>query len=231
MLLDKIDERHWELIAAWRVPKFIPLSKPVPSQYPQHFLNTLQVYASALLKAEADQYEQFRSDGRYQDWLSKLTERIVTRVLKAVARIEQGYPDTTLGYHGASQLEIVYAVRAILQDLTHPYTGGMVRLPTQDELMAKEPPAMREPQVSEDSGSARSNERAALRDSYRAAFPDVKIADIIWAAELTRREWTRWISGKAKDGLKHDRSFRHGLPIGKKAEEIRRQPRPNKYTS
>jgi hypothetical protein len=75
------------------------------------------------------------------------------------------------------------------------------------------------------------SEREALRDSYRAAFPDVKIADIIWAAKQTRREWTRWITGEAKDGLKPDRSFRHVLTSGKSPEQIMRKPRPTKYTT
>jgi hypothetical protein len=73
--------------------------------------------------------------------------------------------------------------------------------------------------------------RQALRDAYRAAFPDVKIADIIWAAKQTRREWTRWIAGEVKDGLKPDRSFRHVLTSGKKPEQIMGKPRPTKYTT
>ena len=72
-------------------------------------------------------------------------------------------------------------------------------------------------------------DRKALVAAYRAAFPDVKIADIIWAAQQTRREWTRWTTDKAKDGLKPDRSFRHVLTSGKKPEEIRGMPRPTKY--
>jgi hypothetical protein len=75
------------------------------------------------------------------------------------------------------------------------------------------------------------SERMALRDAYRRAFPDVKIADIIWAAKQTRREWTRWITGQAKDGLKPDRSFKHVLTSGKSPEQIIGKPRPTKYTT
>ncbi|MFZ0301354.1 MAG: hypothetical protein WAL75_01660 [Terracidiphilus sp.] len=74
-------------------------------------------------------------------------------------------------------------------------------------------------------------QRIALRNAYRAAFPDVKIADIIWAAKQTRREWTRWISGEAKDGLRPDRSFKHVLTSGKTPEQIMGKPRPTKYNS
>jgi hypothetical protein len=74
------------------------------------------------------------------------------------------------------------------------------------------------------------SKRIALRDAYRTAFPDVKIADIIWAAKQTRREWTRWINGEAKDGLKPDRSFKYVLTSGKSPEQIMGKPRPLKYT-
>jgi hypothetical protein len=76
-----------------------------------------------------------------------------------------------------------------------------------------------------------SNSRKALRDAYRDAFPDVKIADIIWAAKQTRREWTRWITGQTKDGLKPDRTFKHVLTSGKSPEQIMGKPRPTKYTT
>jgi hypothetical protein len=76
---------------------------------------------------------------------------------------------------------------------------------------------------------AQPENRKALVAVYRASFPDVKIADIIWAAQQTRREWTRWLTGKAKDGLKPDRSFRHVLTSGKKPEELVGKPRPTKY--
>ncbi|HEY3836216.1 MAG TPA: hypothetical protein VGL72_06575 [Bryobacteraceae bacterium] len=72
-------------------------------------------------------------------------------------------------------------------------------------------------------------DRLALKNSYRAAFPDVKLADIFWAAGQTRREWKRWINGESKDGLKPDRCFRKVLTSGKKPEEIVGKPRPTKY--
>jgi hypothetical protein len=57
----------------------------------------------------------------------------------------------------------------------------------------------------------------------------VKIQDICWAADQTYREWRRWFNGKAKDGLKPDRSFKHVLTSGKTPEEIKGKPRPTKY--
>lgn len=75
----------------------------------------------------------------------------------------------------------------------------------------------------------RPEDRKELVAAYRQKFPDVKIADIIWAAQQTRREWTRWISGQVKDGHRPDRSFRHVLTSGKKPEEIMGKSRPTKY--
>jgi hypothetical protein len=71
----------------------------------------------------------------------------------------------------------------------------------------------------------------AKSECQNHVFPDVKIADIIWAAKQTRREWTRWITGQAKDALKPDRSFRHVLTSGKNPEQIMGKPRPTKYTT
>jgi hypothetical protein len=74
-------------------------------------------------------------------------------------------------------------------------------------------------------------QRKSLLDSYREKFPDVKLADIHWAAKQTRREWTRWIGGEAKDGLKADRSFKYVLTSGKAPEAIMGKPRPTKYNA
>jgi hypothetical protein len=81
------------------------------------------------------------------------------------------------------------------------------------------------PTVTSDQPTARKKLVAA----YRAEFPSVKIQDICWAADQTYREWRRWFNGKAKDGLKPDRSFKHVLTSGKTPEEIKGKPRPTKY--
>src|SRR5271154_6697414 len=179
MLLDKVDQQHWPLIAAWRVPKYFPLDTPVPSQSPLHFLNSLQVYASALLKVEADQYEPFRSYEQYPVWLSNLTERILVRVLDAVEKIEQGNPKATLWYHGLTQPEIAEGVRETLLKLTHPYTGGVADPQIRfDAVQAEALTAPALPQAKDISPAPvietafKPNDRKALRDSYLAAFPD-----------------------------------------------------------
>jgi hypothetical protein len=229
MVMFQVDQRHWPFIAAMRVPRSIPLDEPVPPQLPHHFLNQVQWYASMLLKAEADQYEQFRNDKQYPEWLAKLTERILDRVLRTVDRIEQGKLDETLLYHGVTKLQIIFAVRGILRELTNPYTGGIAHLPTPVEMTEIERPAVQESPAPEVIDTAQPSDRKALRDSYLAAFPDAKFRDICWAAQQHYREWRRWLNGEIKDGLKPDRAFRRVLISGKSPQELVRKPRPPKW--
>lgn len=41
LLLHRVDEEHWPLIAAMRVKKHYPLDLPVPPQAPQHLLGQI----------------------------------------------------------------------------------------------------------------------------------------------------------------------------------------------
>lgn len=223
MLLDKVDQRQWPLIASWRVPNYFPPGTPIPSQYPLHFMNTLQVYASQLLKAEADQYEQFRSDERYPFWLSKLTERILQRVLNAVDAVDQTDEKASLWFQGATRPEVEQAIKTILWDLTHPYTGGIAGGHAQVEAAKTESPA------SDLADVPQTRERENLRDSYRAAFPDAGIMDICWAAKQHYRDWTRWLKGEHKNGSKPDRAFRYVLVSGKDAKQLRKEIRPKNW--
>jgi hypothetical protein len=196
----------------------------------------IRTYASMLLKAEADQYEQLRGDPLYPVWLSRLVDRVIEHVLKSLKTLDGGDPDTLLlNYHGLQGLGIEEDLRGLLWELTHPYTGGIAgpavdihpKLPLISQEAAKS--TSKTPPEPENTFQSTRVERTALRDAYRVAFPDVKIADIIWAAKQTRREWTRWIGGEAKDGLKADRSFRHVLMSSKTPEVLMGKPRPTKY--
>lgn len=73
------------------------------------------------------------------------------------------------------------------------------------------------------------NNRRALRDAYRANFPDSGIMDICWAAKQHYREWTRWLNAELKDGSKPDRAFRQVLTSVKDAKLLRREIRPKNW--
>lgn len=232
LLLYKVDKRHWRQLAAMQVPHEVPPGEPRRPKMPAQLLNHLQWYASVLFTREVEQYGSVRRDANYQVWLSRLADRIVARVVDAVEEIDKGSDKASLKYHGLSQDETVAGLRELLSALVNKYVweqspeflkmkAQMAEAPT-----VQEPPALPALEIAT---SPQPSDRKALLDSYRAAFPDVKIADIIWAAQQTRREWTRWIGGEAKDGLKPDRSFRHVLISGKRPEEIRGMPRPTKY--
>jgi hypothetical protein len=230
VMLYMVDQRHWPLVAAMRVPIFIPPLDPVPPRQPLQLLNRLQVYAGDLYKAEADQYGQFSGfTDLYSAWLSKLSDRVLARVVANADKIDKENPNKMLGFHGLSLLEINKGLREFLTQLEQYYIWKDLVPTTPAPTADTATPAASETQVHETTGVAQRSEREILRDSYRATFPDVKIQDICWAAEQTYREWKRWISGEAKDGSKPDRTFRHVLTSGKKPEEVRRKPRPTKY--
>jgi hypothetical protein len=222
LVLYKVDKRHYRELAAMQVPNEIPSGDPHPPKMPAQLLNQLQWYASVLFTREVEQYGSFRRDARYEVWLSRLADRIVGRVVGAVDQVDKGNNMASLKYHGLSQDEMVAGVREILSALVRKYVweqspeflkmkAQMAESPTVQAVPAPLPAAADDTHVQTD--------RKALRDSCREMFPDVKIADIIWAARQTRREWTRWISGEAKNGLKPDRSFKHVLTSGREARK------------
>lgn len=131
-----VDQEYWLVLASFRFPNVFPKDRPLPPKQPLQFLNLLQVYASRLLKIEADQYGQFKNDENYQYWLSTLSERIVEHVRTVVDRIRKIDLTQSFENQGVSELEIIYAVRGTLQELINPYTGGVQHLPTPGEIMA-----------------------------------------------------------------------------------------------
>jgi hypothetical protein len=236
MILYKVDQYHWPLLTGLRVPHKLPAGKPRKPPMAGVLLNQLEWYASVLFTREVEQYGHYRRDPRYSMWLSKLGDRIVTRVLNAVEEIDKADENASLQYHGLSREDAETGVRKICSDLAKKYvweaSDEFLKLKAQAEAAASQttvPPAITPTDPSVPFKSAQSSERRALLTAYRDEFPDVKIQDICWAAYQTYREWKRWISGKAKGGLKPDRTFRRILTCGKPPEEIRRQPRPTKY--
>jgi hypothetical protein len=69
--------------------------------------------------------------------------------------------------------------------------------------------------------------RKELRGSYLAAFPEVKILDICWAADQHYREWKRWLNDELKDSSTPDLAFRRVLTSGKRPAELKKRPRPS----
>lgn len=233
LMLYKVDEKHFRHLADMQVPYEIPPGQPRPPRMPAQLLNQLQWYASVLFTREVQQYGSVRRDARYEVWLSRLADRLVARVVDAVEQVDKGSTTESLRYHGLSQDEMVAGLKESLSALVRKYvweqSPEFLQMKAQmgESLAGQQVPASI-PVPADDTHTQ--TDRKALRDSYRAMFPDVKIADIIWAAKQTRREWTRWINGQAKEGLKPDRSFKHVLTSGMSPEEIMGKPRPTKYT-
>jgi hypothetical protein len=226
----RVDQTHWPYITKMRVKKYYPLDAPVPPQLPEVLIGQIRWYASMLFKAEADQYEYLRSDARYPAWLSRLTDQVIAYVLTTLEKLEAADSDTLLmSYHGLTPPQIEQHLRAVLWEITHPYSGGIAdpAVHAGAELSNPSTPAMRQaPETKVQSDQAK---RVALRDAYRRAFHEAGIMDICWAAKQHYREWTRWLNGELKDGSKADRCFRALFASGKAPSDYRKQPRPKDF--
>jgi hypothetical protein len=233
----EIGKDYWPKIAALRMPTFIPLSQPVPPRVPHVLLNLLLGYASILFSVEADQYAQFADDPRYPAWLSRLAERVLTKVTDAVEKIDKADNDQMLMVHGLEHHDMVNSIREFLWSMsTNYFQKAMPKVhPVPEEAPKTNMQQAATPQVSAAQAPSESLapqierpqiERAALRDTYMSVFPDVGIMDICWAAKQHYREWARWLKDEVKDGSRPDRAFRHVLTSGKTASEIRKEIRP-----
>jgi len=172
-----------------------------------------QIFQARLFKAEADQYEQFRSNESYPSWLSWLADRVIRRVIDAYKKLEQTN-DATLAYHG-------HTVERIQENLKANFSGLVPEYARQGTVLQvnSEPQALLKPSIEP---YQKLNERETLHNSYRVAFPGPGIMDICWAAEQHYREWARWLKGQLKDGSKPDRAFRRVLTSSKDARELRK---------
>lgn len=224
-LLHRVDQNHWPFITKMRGKTFYPPDEPVPPRTPQQLLSTIHWYASMLFKAEADQYEQFRSDERYPAWLSGLADRVIARVRKALDTLEEGEPKTLLmGYHGLSMIEVDLHLRQFLLEIRTQYEQGNAPGQHPTAVMVTTLPL---PEVASGPPSTPAQSRQALRDAYLAAHPMVKKLDICWAAGQHYSEWKRWLRGALRDGSLPDRAFRALLDSGKAPNEFKTRPRPD----
>ena len=124
-LLHRVDEQHWPAIASFRIKKHYPLDVPVPPQTPQHLMGAIRWYASMLYGTEADHYDQFRSQGSYPGWLSRLSDRVIARVMAAVERLDTAEADALLlNYHGLRKDEIERELRKFLWEIGRQYEQG-----------------------------------------------------------------------------------------------------------
>lgn len=124
-MLHRADLSHWTAIAEMRGSRYYPPDQLVPPRTPQHLLSHIRFYATTLFKTEADQYEQFRPDKRYQRWLSLLSDRVIARVKDALEKLESRDPmSLILGYHGLNWLEVETDLKAMLAAIVMQYDQG-----------------------------------------------------------------------------------------------------------
>jgi hypothetical protein len=234
MFLHKVDERHWPQITAMRVKNYHPPDTPVPPQAPEHLRQQIHWYASMLFKTEADQYDQFRGDARYADWLSNLAERTRARVMKNLDKLENSGTNPLesliglrgaliLGYHGLTAPGVEAELRTTLADLCDQYERAIAPGQPKAAVAGSAPSEEIKPTESNTSPS-----RTELANSYLATYPGVRKLDICWAAGQRYTEWKRWLRGAdvLKDGSSPDQAFRALLRSGKSPSEYKTRPRP-----
>jgi hypothetical protein len=125
LLIHQADQTYWPQITAMRVRRYYPPDTPVPPPTPELLLNKLLQYASVLFKVEADQYEQLRSGGHYPDWLSRLTDRVVAKVVRAIGQLNDGDSDALLlDYHGLRIPKIEQELKEFLKGIAYQYNRG-----------------------------------------------------------------------------------------------------------
>jgi len=234
MLLHKVDQRHWPQITAMRVKSYYPADTPVPPQSPEHLRQQIHWYASMWFKTEADQYEQFRDDARYREWLSNLAERTTAHVMKALDTLESNGTNALervvgvqgaliLGYHGLTTQQVEDELRTTLAELCDHYEHGTAQGHPKDAVTASPHSVVRPP-----AKSTLLLSRTELANAYLAAHPGVIKLDVCWAAGQHYSEWKRWLrgAGTLKDGSTPDQAFRALLESGKSPSEYKARPRP-----
>lgn len=193
-LLYKVDREHWPLITAMRVKIFYPLEEPVPPQAPRHLLSQIQWYADMLFKVEADQYAQFRDDGRYPAWLSRLGDRVIARVISALEKLEEADKNTLiLGYHGLIKPDIVKHLQTVLREIIQQYEQG--RAPGQRNDVAPSAPTVERPETSR----ASEPERESVAEQLKRLQIECRLTGQAMADELgiDLRSIFRHLAGKA----------------------------------
>ena len=131
--LHALDVKHWPIIAALKVAKYIPPLIPVPPHRPLHLRDCILSYAVELFETEAANYEHLRRDAKYPVFLLKLADRVHRRVVKAIENIEEGDQSSTFWYHGISYAEVVQAVQMRLWTARTQRTQQGIESYTEDQ--------------------------------------------------------------------------------------------------
>ncbi len=116
------DQKYWPLILAFRVKTYYPPNTPVSPPTPQLLMSEIYGYASVLFAIEANEYGPLYSGGHYLDWLFRLADRLVSRVLTDLDRLNDGGPDVMLlDYHGLQRAVVERELSNSLRGISRDY--------------------------------------------------------------------------------------------------------------
>jgi lambda repressor-like predicted transcriptional regulator len=85
-------------------------------------MNEIYGYASVLFAIEANEYDPLYSGGHYLDWLFRLADRLVSRVLTDLDRLNDGGTGVMLlDYHGLQRATIGSELNDFLRSISRDY--------------------------------------------------------------------------------------------------------------
>ncbi|MFI5116228.1 MAG: hypothetical protein ACHP8B_05960 [Terriglobales bacterium] len=117
------DTRYWRELRKLQMSVLIPRGEsydflrevPPPPQRPVQLSAILHSYAQALFYVEASKYPPL--DQRFRYWLTKLAERIETRVMKNIKGVEASGHLYSLAYHGLTEPKMRQVIGESLQKM------------------------------------------------------------------------------------------------------------------
>jgi hypothetical protein len=229
--MHQADQTYWPQITAMRVKKYHPLDTPVPPPTPELLLNKLLQYASVLFKVEADQYEQLRTGGHYLDWLSRLTDRVVAKVVKVSGQLNDGDSDALLlDYHGLTLPKIEQELKEFLEGIAYQYDQGQfnatvakIQINKSQTVNIEQPSDSTLPLKGEtvslgQSDSTEVERRQKLLNEYKVANKSLPNKRIYEARNsgLHKPEFYEWLNGtlpaKSETTLNFERFLREKKP-------------------
>jgi hypothetical protein len=183
--LRKIDERHEQTLLVFSVDPTLAPGKRAPAQQPRKLMNALEVYASNLFVAEAEQYGEFRRDVSYSRWMFGLVDRTIRRIFETIALLQQR-PNVRLEYHGLTDDEIRAGLNTLLMRAANEYVWKASQ-PSQVPIQ----PAL--------SGTALIPSRPILSDQLKALQDEARLTaeQIAESLEIQPRSVFRHLGGQA----------------------------------
>jgi hypothetical protein len=201
---------------------------PLPAKKPEHLRIRLEIYACRLFITESKEYP---ADPKMEIWLSKLVDRVISRVMQAVNTLDAPHmfaallgekQKYALTWHGLSQDAMRNAIQRSLEKikaetLSKNPAAESPQVPDEAPAAICEPPLASEPDEgkSVEAGSIEQivENRRKLLEDYKAAT-GVRADQRLYTAEnagIHKPQFYEWRDGRLPDKSKITRRFERFL--------------------